>query len=238
MLISLKRARLAFPNIWEPKAQDSGKGEPTCNGKFILDPKSQKVEVDKVVKAMQAVATERWGAKAGDVLKTLQARGDLCLHKGETKAEYDGFEGMVFVSAGNKAIPLIVAKAKYEGKVVRLEQNGSGYIGDKKIDGYKAKTPYSGCYVNVQVDIWAQDNQYGKRINAKLIAIQFEDDGKAFSGGEGFDEGAFEFDDGDGGGSGDGFGFDDSGSSSESGGDGFDFGGGEEAATEDDGFFN
>ncbi|MNP47458.1 hypothetical protein D3C76_1415120 [compost metagenome] len=43
--------------------------------------------------------------------------------------------------------------------------------------------PYSGCYVNVIVDIWAQDNSYGKRINAQLQGIQFVRDGEAFSGG-------------------------------------------------------
>ncbi|MNP74169.1 hypothetical protein D3C76_1710040 [compost metagenome] len=33
------------------------------------------------------------------------------------------------------------------------------------------------------VDIWAQDNSYGKRINAQLQGIQFVKDGEAFSGG-------------------------------------------------------
>ena len=32
---------------------------------------------------------------------------------------------------------------------------------------------YSGCYVNGKVDIWGQDNKYGKRVNAKLIAVQY-----------------------------------------------------------------
>jgi hypothetical protein len=43
--------------------------------------------------------------------------------------------------------------------------------------------PYGGCFVDASVDIWAQDNSWGKRINAKLRWVQFRGDGDAFSGG-------------------------------------------------------
>lgn len=172
MKVIIKGARGAFLNLWEPK-QFNGTGEARCNGNFLLDPAKQKAEVDKVVAAIQEVAREKWGAKAPDVLKTLKAKGDLCLHPGETKSEYDGFEGMVFVSAANKARPVVVDKDK-----TPLTQS----------DG----KPYSGCYVNVSVDIWAQDNNFGKRINAKLLAVQFHADGDAFSGGEGYTDDDFE----------------------------------------------
>jgi hypothetical protein len=43
--------------------------------------------------------------------------------------------------------------------------------------------PYSGCYVNCSLELWAQDNSYGKRINAQLGGVQFFKDGDAFSGG-------------------------------------------------------
>lgn len=172
MKVIIKGARGAFLNLWEPK-QFNGTGEARCNGTFLLDPAKQKAEVDKVVAAIQEVAREKWGAKAPDVLKTLKAKGDLCLHPGETKSEYDGFEGMVFVSAANKARPVVVDKDK-----TPLTQS----------DG----KPYSGCYVNVSVDIWAQDNNFGKRINAKLLAVQFHADGDAFSGGEGYTDDDFE----------------------------------------------
>jgi hypothetical protein len=43
--------------------------------------------------------------------------------------------------------------------------------------------PYAGCYVNCALNIWAQDNQYGRRINAELVSVQFLRDGDAFSGG-------------------------------------------------------
>jgi hypothetical protein len=42
---------------------------------------------------------------------------------------------------------------------------------------------YAGCYVNAIVSLWAQNNQYGKRINAQLDAVQFVRDGEPFGDG-------------------------------------------------------
>ncbi len=43
--------------------------------------------------------------------------------------------------------------------------------------------PYSGSYMNVSLEIWAQDNNFGKRINATLKGVQFVGDGDSFGGG-------------------------------------------------------
>ncbi|MDC5277565.1 DUF2815 family protein, partial [Acinetobacter baumannii] len=43
--------------------------------------------------------------------------------------------------------------------------------------------PYAGCYVNAAIELWCQDNNYGKRINASLRGVQFLKDGEAFAGG-------------------------------------------------------
>jgi hypothetical protein len=53
---------------------------------------------------------------------------------------------------------------------------------------------YSGCYVNGIIDLWAQNNNYGKRINATLLGVQFAGDGEAFSSG-GSSASADDFDD-------------------------------------------
>lgn len=41
---------------------------------------------------------------------------------------------------------------------------------------------YSGCKVNFVVSIWAQNNQWGKKVNADLVAIQFVADGERLEG--------------------------------------------------------
>ena len=51
---------------------------------------------------------------------------------------------------------------------------------------------YGGCYVNVSIDIWIMDNQYGKKVLASLNAIQFVKDGEAFGSKS---EGADDFED-------------------------------------------
>lgn len=179
MKVIIKGGRLAFANLFEPKAVN-GQVEPKCNANILLDPKTQKAEIDKIVAAIQQVATEKWKDKAPQVLQVLKAKGDMCLQDGATKAEYDGFEGMLFVSAGNKARPTVLDQFKNPLTAA---------------DG----KPYSGCYCNFSIDVWAQDNQYGKRINAKLLAVQFARDGEAFSGGAAYDDADFEDESGDGG---------------------------------------
>ena len=51
---------------------------------------------------------------------------------------------------------------------------------------------YAGCYVNASIEFWAQDNNFGKRINAQLRGVQFNGDGDAFSAGRPADADEFE----------------------------------------------
>lgn len=37
---------------------------------------------------------------------------------------------------------------------------------------------YAGCYVNAVVDLWVQNNGYGKRVNSNLYGVQFLKDGE------------------------------------------------------------
>lgn len=163
MKVILSDVRIAFAKIWEPE-QFNGTGEPACSASFIIDPTRQASELKKIADTIKAVAVEKWKEKATTTLQSLKAKGDLCLHSGAEKADYDGFADMMFIAARNKARPIVVDRQKNPLTAA---------------DG----KPYSGCYVNVAVDIWAQDNGYGKRVNAKLLSIQFVRDGDAFGGG-------------------------------------------------------
>lgn len=42
--------------------------------------------------------------------------------------------------------------------------------------------PYSGCYCNLIVNIWEQDNSYGQRVNASFEVLQFTRHGERFGG--------------------------------------------------------
>lgn len=156
--LMLKNVRLAFPALFEPSSY--GDGDPAYSATLIMDP----AQAELVEKAIAGVARDKWGAKADAQLKALRASGKVCLRDGDEKADYDGFEGMMFIAARSKTRPTVV-----DGQRQPLTQS------DGRI--------YAGCYVNASLEIWAQDNGYGKRVNATLRGVQFVRDGEAFGGG-------------------------------------------------------
>ena len=163
MRIMLSGVRLAFPAVFKAQ-QVNGEGDPAFSACFIMDPKKQAALLKSIEKAFKDVAKDKWGAKADANLKGIEAKDKTCLHDGDGKPEYDGFEGMLYMSARNKQRPLVLDA----GKSPLTEEDGK---------------PYAGCYVNASVEIWAMDNNYGKRICASLKGIQFVADGEAFGGG-------------------------------------------------------
>tara|TARA_R110000764_G_scaffold35204_2_gene78725 strand:+ start:7394 stop:7951 length:558 start_codon:yes stop_codon:yes gene_type:complete len=155
MQITLKNVRLSFADIFTAKAIADGKPRFSCN--FLLDPT---VAADKKqIKAVQAGIDKL----IREELKLKKLPADkICLHDGDEKS-YDGYEGMIYVSAANPKRPQIVNRAR--GPVA--EDDG-------------IEVPYAGCIVNGVITLWAQDNDYGKRINASLEIVQFVKDGDSF----------------------------------------------------------
>ena len=161
MIVKLNNVRLCFPQLFEAKTVN-GEGKPAFSAAFLIDPKDPQLDV--LNKAIEAVAKEKWGAKSDAMLKTIRAADKTCLHSGDLKANYDGFEGMMYVSARNALRPLVVDV----NKAPLTAEDGK---------------PYAGCYVNASVELWTQDNNYGKRVNATLRGVQFYKDGESFAGG-------------------------------------------------------
>lgn len=170
MKIKLSNVRLSFPDLFVAKAiEDSA---PAFGAAFLLNPTDPQVKT--INAAIAQVAKDKWGAKADAVLKQMKATDKVCLHDGDTKAQYDGYEGMLFVSSRSQTRPLVIDR-------------------DKSPLTAEDGKPYSGCYVNCSLELWAQDNKFGKRINAQVGGVQFYKDGDAFSGGgSAADEGDFD----------------------------------------------
>jgi hypothetical protein len=160
-LIMLNNVRATFPHYFVAKAVNEG-DKPAFSGSFIM-PKDHP-DVAKLKEVLQRVAQAKWGDEASQILSGLVAGDKVCLHNGDAKSELEGYAGNLFVSSRSLARPLVLDA----DKSVLTEADGR---------------PYSGCYVNVQLAIWAQQNKYGKRINAQLRGVQFFKDGEAFSGG-------------------------------------------------------
>lgn len=159
--VTLNDVRVTFPVFFSAK-QVNGQGEAKFSGAFLLAKNHpQKAAVEAAI--VQA-ATEKWGAKAMEVLKALKASDKLAMHDGDAKSDYDGYAGNFFINASNKIRPLVI-----DGNRSPLDESSG--------------KPYSGCYVNVILELWAQDNQFGKRVNASLLGVQFLRDGQRLAGG-------------------------------------------------------
>jgi len=83
-----------------------------------------------------------------------------CLKDGD-ESDYDGYEGHWSFKAASSKRPTVIDR----DKTPIIEA-------DEKV--------YAGCYVNAVVDIWIQNNKFGKRVNANLYGIQFVKDGEPF----------------------------------------------------------
>jgi hypothetical protein len=176
--LRLNNVRLAFGDaIFTAKSGGDGEGKPAFSCTFILPPNHP--DLPKVKAALRAAAQSKWGEKGDEILKRLIAGDKVCLRNGDTKSDYDGFAGNMFIAARSNVRPLVIDADRSP----LSESDGK---------------PYSGCYVNGKIAVWAQDNKYGKRINAQLQGVQFFRDGDAFGGGrpasvdefEAVDEGA------------------------------------------------
>jgi hypothetical protein len=161
MKIHLNNVRLTFPTLWEPK-QVNNQGDPKFSASFLFPPDHP--QVAELTQIIIKAAQDKFGDKAMEVLATLKAANKICVQDGDAKSDYDGYAGMKYINASNKIRPLVV-----DGNRTPLAAS------DGKL--------YSGCYVNAVLDIWAQSNQFGKRINASLLGVQFLRDGERLAGG-------------------------------------------------------
>ena len=160
--LKLTNVRGAFLALFEPKAFAGGDSSGAAySGSFIIA--KNDAQVKKINEVIELVAKEKWADKAPAMLKQLKAGDKTILHDVDLKSSYEGFEGNFFIAARNKSRPLVIDR----DKTPLTEKDGK---------------PYSGSFVNVILDVWAQDNQFGKRVNATLKGVQFSKDGDAFSG--------------------------------------------------------
>lgn len=167
-IVKLQNVRLAFPTLFKPEAIGNSETK-YYSAAFPVEPGSANHEALEA--AIEEAAKAKWAAKAPNILKNIREKGDIGYkHRALTDGEgnvYDGFQGMYSVNATrreDKGLPLVVNR---DG--TPLNQSSG--------------KPYGGCYVNATVEVWAQDNQYGKKLNVQLRGVQFVKDGEAFGGG-------------------------------------------------------
>lgn len=167
--IQLKNVRLSFPALWTPEAYQPG-DEPKFKATFLV-PKDDP-QVALIEAKILAVLKEKYPQKAESIIKTTRNNPNkFCWQDGDTKT-YDGYEGMMALSAKATTRPTVVGP-------------------DKAPLAASDGKPYAGCYVNASVDLFTYDNK-GVGVSASLRGVQFLRDGDAFTGGGAADPDEFE----------------------------------------------
>jgi hypothetical protein len=155
MNITLNNVRLSFPALWEPRKGPDATSKPAYQATFILDKKDNAAEITAVKAAIASIVKDSFKGKQPP---------KIALRDGAEKPDIDGYgQTVMFISSRSDKRPHVIGR--------KMEQLAES-------DG----KPYAGCYVNASIRLWAQDNQYGKRINAQLRAVQFVKDGDEFGG--------------------------------------------------------
>ena len=152
MPIMIKNARLSFPSLWTTE-KFGGEDTGKYSATLILDKKNHA----GIIKEIQAQINEK--IKSDLKVKALPAE-KIALKDGDMTGRPEN-EGAFVIKASTKNRPTIMDRDKSP----LLPEDGR---------------PYGGCYVNAMIDLWSQNNSYGKRINAGLLAVQFAGDGEAF----------------------------------------------------------
>lgn len=184
--IILLNARLSFAALFQPdeQKQDDGTIRETWKSNFLFPKddldncmaiyKGVRMPVRQAINAaFLDVKNKEWGPKE----KHPKLRPEkLCWRDGDLE-DWEGYPGCFYISSSSspkKGQPVITARPA----VVTNRKDGNGNWIEAQPGG--AASPYSGCYVNATIEVWAQDNEHGKRLNARLKAVQFFKDGEMF----------------------------------------------------------
>jgi len=175
--LSLSNVRLSFPKLIEPEAP---KGTPNADKKYSCDlimPQGDQ-QFAMFMAEVGRIANEKWKEMAPSVLQVCQSDRKLrCYGGGSEKIDkktykpYSGYEGAVYVSASAS-----------EDKPPKMFDGDGNECPESNTMLRKelARKLYGGCYVNVVLRVWPQDNSFGRGIRCELLAVQFAADGDAF----------------------------------------------------------
>jgi len=152
--IKITNARISFPSLFR-KAVFNG-DETKFEATFLIDKKEGAAKIAEINAAIRdLLKNDLKGAKLPP--------DKICLKDGDT-IDYAGYSGNISIKASSTKRPLVLDRDKSP-----LTEE------DNRI--------YAGCRVNAVIELWAQNNNYGKRINANLLGVQFVKDDEPFADG-------------------------------------------------------
>ena len=182
--VQLKNVRLSFAHLFDVKVNRDKKTNEiqsyTYEAVFLLDKEKQKDQIEKIKEASREVIAAMWPNDAPAIpadRRCLQSGEVTDPDSGETKPRYEGYAGMVTVTARQRVtnpddknpVQLLGPQRGPDGKFPRVKK-GDGLL-------------YSGCYVDAIVRIYCYNGAKDgnpHRANASLEAVKFRAHGEAF----------------------------------------------------------
>lgn len=155
--ILLKNVILSYPNLFEPFKGRTAKPEDKAkySAKFLLSKDTHKADIQKLGKHIVEMCVKEFKSKLPS--------DKIFLRNGETTGKDEDVPFFI-VSASETLRPVVYGREGPKGPPVSKED------ADTKA--------YAGCIVNALIQPWTQNNTFGKRVNANLLAVQFVKDGK------------------------------------------------------------
>jgi hypothetical protein len=189
--VILKNVRISFPRLFKAEGFQGSDQNKKYSANFILDADNpeHKKAIKQLKAAIDAVGSEKFGKKwkGGD----MTVKG-YCLKSADESLQDEKFVSDVDIEDNDGNMPSYAENAYLVGA---SETKRPTVVGrDKTPLTEEDGVIYGGCYVTAIINLWAQDNSYGKRVNANLLGVQFKKDGEAFATSESVNEDDFDDD--------------------------------------------
>ena len=169
-IIKILNVRASYPHLDKPYAGDDG-GEPKFSIVGLADKATHQEVKEACVEVIEDIKKANKNAKV--------SKDKLFIKNGDD-SDKEEYEGMWTISARETKRPKV--------------RDGNGDL--LEVDEI-ADTIYPGCYVDIIIRPWFQDNSYGKRVNANLLSVKFRADGEQFGEGRVDDDDLWDDDDDD-----------------------------------------
>lgn len=194
MKVILKNARLSFHDLFEARGFQGG--DPKFSGTFICGKDTtvkfardgeQVIESHEVLTELTAtVLSDKFGKGKHKADNWFYNKADGSTTRNKFSDKEDEYRN------GVGSDTWYVTAAKREDKA----RNGKMTILDQRREAIDANSGliYSGCYVNVILDVFGYEGGSGKGVTASLEAVQLLKDGESLAGGKAADP-ASDFDD-------------------------------------------
>jgi len=163
--VKLKNVRLSFAALFKPERgpnkDDGSPGDLRYKANFLIPKDTDDAQAVANMKALKRAKGDALKKTFGDDIPKIKA-DRLCTRDGDLE-DWDGYADNWYVSSSNKKPIPVVGRDRSP-----VEE------GDKQ-------APYSGCYVNAIVRLYAMNKEgIPRRVNASLEAVQFYRKGDAF----------------------------------------------------------